>query len=73
MERRKGDDIASRLLELGANCIHIASTLPNTVHGKHIVRQLTRSSTAGGANYEEVWYFSFGEFLFHIINFSYVI
>ena len=42
----KGDDIAGRLLGF-------VGDLPQTYVGKHVSRQLTRSSTAGGANSEE--------------------
>ena len=31
----------------------VVGDLPQTYVGKHVARQLTRSSTAGGANYEE--------------------
>ena len=31
----------------------VVGDLPQTYIGKHVSRQLTRSSTAGGANYEE--------------------
>ncbi len=49
----KGDDIADRLLEFAACVLRIVARLPNTPRGKHIARQLIRSGTSGGANYEE--------------------
>ena len=53
MNPRKGDDIARRLLEFAANCLRLASDLPDTPSAKHVSRQLTRCSTGGGSNYEE--------------------
>jgi four helix bundle protein len=49
----KGDDIASRLLDLAVACLRLAAEIETNVIGKHIARQLIRSSTSGGANYEE--------------------
>lgn len=49
----KGDDIAARLLDLGVACLRLATALETTTIGKHVARQLIRSSTSGGANYEE--------------------
>ncbi len=49
----KGDDIADRLLDLSVGVVRIVGQLPQTTTGKHVARQLTRSGTAGGANYEE--------------------
>ena len=49
----KGDDIASRLLDLGVVCLKLATELETSAIGKHVARQLIRSSTSGGANDEE--------------------
>ncbi len=49
----KGDDIAERLLIFAVEVLKVVGDLPQTYVGKHVSRQLTRSSTAGGANYEE--------------------
>lgn len=49
----KGDDIANRLLDLAVACLRLAAQIETNVVGKHIARQLIRSSTSGGANYEE--------------------
>lgn len=49
----KGDDIANRLLDLAVACLRLAAEIETNVVGKHIARQLVRSSTSGGANYEE--------------------
>lgn len=49
----RGDDIASRLLDLAINCLSLASQIELTPTGKHIARQLIRCSTSAGANYEE--------------------
>ena len=50
---RKGDDIADRLLDLSVGVLEIATGLPDNPVGKHISRQLFRSGTSPGANYEE--------------------
>jgi four helix bundle protein len=52
-EMRKGAEIAERLLEIGVSVLVIVSTLPNELAGRHVASQLVRSSTSGGANYEE--------------------
>ena len=49
----KGDDIANRLLDFGAQILRLASKLPADQASRHIARQLVRTGTAGGANYEE--------------------
>ena len=49
----KGDDIADRLLDLAVGCLRLAAELENGPVGRHIARQLIRSSTSGGANYGE--------------------
>jgi four helix bundle protein len=48
-----GDDIADRLLEFAARCLKVVGTLPSNPEGKHVAKQLIRSGTSGGANYEE--------------------
>jgi four helix bundle protein len=50
---RKGADISERLLELGAQILRLVRTVPDDVAGRHVMAQLVRSSTSGGANYEE--------------------
>ena len=49
----KGQDIADRLLDFAVGSIRVVTELPQTKVGKHVAGQLTRSGTAGGANYEE--------------------
>lgn len=49
----KGDNIADRLLDLAVACLNMAAEIDSSAVGKHIARQVTRSSTSGGANYEE--------------------
>jgi len=49
----KGDDIAGRLLRFAVSVLGVVGDLPQTYVGKDVSRQLTRSSTAGGGNYEE--------------------
>lgn len=50
---RKGDDLAKRLLRFAVQTVRLSGCLPRNYTGKHIARQLTRSGTSGGANYEE--------------------
>lgn len=49
----KGDDIADRLLDFAVQVFRIISALPKTPQTRHIAKQLTRSATAPGANYDE--------------------
>jgi len=49
----KGDNIADRLLDLAVACLNMAAEIDGSAVGKHIARQVTRSCTSGGANYEE--------------------
>lgn len=49
----KGDNISQRLLEFAARVLKLATRLPSSPEGRHIARQLIRSATAPGANYEE--------------------
>jgi len=49
----KGDNIADRLLDFAVACLTMATEIESSPVGKHIARQVTRSSTSGGANYEE--------------------
>jgi four helix bundle protein len=52
-ELRVGANIAVRLSELAKLGIAVASSLPKTTIGTHVAKQLVRSVTAVGANYEE--------------------
>lgn len=49
----KGENIASRLRSFAAGVIHLVRELPDDLAAKQVARQLVRSSTSGGANYEE--------------------
>ena len=51
--RRKGDDIADRLLNLGAAVVKLLPALGKKPGGKAVVKQLERCGPAGGSNYEE--------------------
>jgi hypothetical protein len=51
--RRKGDDIAERLLDLAAGVIKLLPVLAKQAGAASLVRQLERCAPAGGANYEE--------------------
>lgn len=47
------EELSNRLFKFAELIIDIANQLPNTVVGKEIGRQLIRSGTSIGANYEE--------------------
>ena len=49
----KGDELAERLLVFGANVVRLCDDVKGSVAGRHIVRQLIRAASAGGAIYEE--------------------
>jgi four helix bundle protein len=49
----KGHDIAERLLSFAAQILLLIKLLPQDVVGKHVARQIVRSATGSGANYEE--------------------
>lgn len=49
----KGDDIAERLLNFAAAVLQLCREMPVDPAGKHVSRQLIRSATGGGSNYEE--------------------
>ena len=51
--RRKGDDIADRLLDLGAAVVKLLPQLAKKPAGRTIVKQLERCGPAGGSNDEE--------------------
>jgi len=51
--KRKGEDIALRLRRFAVRALRVVNELPATPAGKHVARQLIRSATGGGANYEE--------------------
>ncbi len=49
----KGDDIADRLLRFARRVLRICRKLPDDFAGKHVSKQLIRSSSGAGSNYEE--------------------
>jgi four helix bundle protein len=49
----KGEDIAGRLLLFAVRVLRLVRTLRSDGIARHVARQLLRSATAGGANYEE--------------------
>ncbi len=49
----KGDDISKRLTDFAVRIIRLVKSLPNDFVGQHIGKQLLRSGTSAGANYEE--------------------
>ena len=49
----KGDDFSNRLLSFSVRILKLCEALPNNYTGKHISKQLIRSGTSIGANYEE--------------------
>jgi four helix bundle protein len=46
-------DLEERLIEFGARCIKVASTLPHSRAGLHLSGQLSRSGTSPALNYGE--------------------
>jgi four helix bundle protein len=51
--RRKGDDIAERLLDAVDEVRQLLARLRVDAASKHVAKQLWRAATGGGANYEE--------------------
>jgi four helix bundle protein len=49
----KGDDIEERLIDFGVRVLNLCASLPTTVAGKHVARQLVRSGTSPAPNYGE--------------------
>ena len=47
------DELSNRLIDFAVRIIKLCSSLPKTYLGTHIYKQLIRSSTSVGANYEE--------------------
>ena len=52
-QRTRGDDLAERLLEFGAQVLRLCNGVKKDVAGRHVARQLIRAASAGGAIYEE--------------------
>lgn len=51
--RRKGDDIAERLLDAVEGVRRLLPALEADAASKHVAKQLWRAATGAGANYEE--------------------
>jgi four helix bundle protein len=51
--RVKGENISIRLRKFAAQVVRLCRTFPEDPASKHILRQLVRAATGGGANYEE--------------------
>lgn len=51
--RRKGDDIAERVLDTVQGVRRLLPALRGTAAARHVAPQLWRAVTSGGANYEE--------------------
>jgi len=49
----KSKEISERLLDYGIEIIRLTIGLNKTMIGRHIAKQLLRSGTSAGANYEE--------------------
>lgn len=49
----KSEEFAQRLMEFAVRLIKLAEALPNIYTAKHISKQMIRSGTSIGANYEE--------------------
>ena len=53
MPKVKGENISIRLRRFGAQAVRLCQTFPKGPAAKHVVSQLVRAATGGGANYEE--------------------
>jgi len=51
--QNRGHDLAERILDFAVCVIKLSSNLPRDETGFHIRKQILRSSTSAGANYEE--------------------
>jgi four helix bundle protein len=49
----KGDNIEERLIDFAVRVIRVCDSLPKTYSGRHIHKQLIRSSTSPAPNYAE--------------------
>jgi four helix bundle protein len=49
----KGDELAERLLVFADRVLRVCRDVRQDVPGRHVVRELIRSASAGGAIYEE--------------------
>jgi four helix bundle protein len=49
----KGENISIRLRRFAAQVVRLCQTFPKGPAAKHILGQLVRAATSGGANYEE--------------------
>jgi four helix bundle protein len=54
-ERRanRAEELNERLLDFAVRVIRLGRALPRTTEGGHVAKQLIRSGTSPGANYEE--------------------
>ena len=50
---KRGQELSDRLLRFAVGTTRAAVGMPRGLLGRHIAKQLTRSGTSGGANYEE--------------------
>ncbi len=53
MNNEKADQIEDRLIDFGAQIIHLSGRLPPSQAGEHIARQMLRSGTSPAPNYGE--------------------
>jgi four helix bundle protein len=51
--KRKGDDLANRLIDFAARIGKVVDSLPETRLGKHVASQLVRCGTSPAPNYAE--------------------
>jgi four helix bundle protein len=45
--------LTARLLDFAVRVIRLVKALPKSIEGRHVARQILRSGTSPGANYEE--------------------
>ena len=53
MSHQKAEQLSERLLDFAIRVVRLAKALPKSQEGRHVGRQILRSGTSPGANYEE--------------------
>ena len=49
----RAEELSTRLLDFAIRVMRLVRELPKSIEGRHVARQLLRSGTSPGANYEE--------------------
>ena len=66
----KSEELANRLLDFAVRIIRLTEALPSNYNASHIGKQLLRSGTSVGANYEEARGAGSGQDFLNKINIS---